>query len=251
MLVKGALHIHSQFSHDGQLSLAAIAQLYRAHGFQFVCITEHSEDMDEPRIVALRKESESLSGADFLMVAGIEYSCKDALHIVGVGCERVLDTSDAVRLVSDIRAAGAFAVLAHPRRIRWNCAPDLAAVLNAVEVWNVRYDGKYLPSPQALGFFNRMKALNPKLLAAAGDDFHSLGGFYPLSLHMSVNSLDRESILKELIGGRYRIASQCFHVSAVSSFSPCALAYFRTLRLPLNCAKALRNKLSSVSAQRL
>ena len=245
MFVKGALHIHSQFSHDGKLTLAAIAQLYRSRGFQFVCIAEHSEDMDERKIVTLRHACESFSGADFRMVPGIEYSCKDALHIVGVGCDRVLDTSDAVRLVGEIRASGGFAVLAHPRRNRWSCSPALAAMLNAVEVWNVRYDGKYLPSPQALEFFNRMKALNPKLLAAVGDDFHGLGGFYPLSVQMSVNALDRASILKELIGGDYCIESQCFRASADSTFSPRTLAYYRTLCLPLHCAKSLRNKLSA------
>ncbi len=245
MFVKGALHIHSKFSHDGKLTLAAIAQLYRSQGFQFVCISEHSEDMDERKIVALRHECESLSGADFCMVSGVEYSCENALHIVGVGCDRVLDTSNPVRLVGAIREAAAFAVLAHPRRIRWSCSPDLASMLNAVEVWNVRYDGKYLPSPEALDFFNHIKALNPKLLAVAGDDFHGLGGFYPLSVRMSVNSLDRDSVLKELIGGRYSIESQCFRASADSTFSPRTLAYYRTLCLPLHCAKSLRNKLSA------
>jgi hypothetical protein len=245
MLIKGALHIHTDFSHDGELPLATVAQLYRDRGFHFIGITEHSQDMDEQKIVALRQQAESLSGAGFRIIPGIEYSCKDALHIVGVGCDRILNTANPARLVRDIRAAGCFAVLAHPRRIHWDCSPDLTAVLNAVEVWNVRYDGKYLPSPQALDFFNRMKALNPKLLAAVGDDVHGPGGFYPLSYHMSVNSLDRESILNELIRGRYQIGSLTYRIPASSSFSSGALACFRALRLPLNCAKSLRDRLST------
>jgi hypothetical protein len=243
MLIKGALHIHSIASHDGQLSLPRIADLYRGRGFQFICISEHSQDMTEQKIAMSRQKAEYLSGEDFCIIGGIEYSCKDTLHIVGVGCEQLLDTSNPVRLVRDIRAAGAFAVLAHPRRIRWNCAPELGAILNAVEVWNVRYDGKFLPSPEALDFFNRMKALNPKLLAAVGDDLHGLGGFYPLSIHMSVRSLDRESILGELIAGRYQIGSPSFRASAVDSFSPGALACYRALHLPLDCAKSLRDRL--------
>jgi len=244
MLIKGALHIHTEFSHDGKLALASVAELYRSRGFQFICIAEHSQDMDEQKVEVLRQQAQSLSGPSFIIIPGIEYSCKDALHIVGVGSDRLLDTCNPVQLVREIRAGGCFAILAHPRRIYWDCSPDLASNLNAVEVWNVRYDGKYLPSPQALEFFNSMKLMNPKLLAAVGDDFHGLGGCYPLDCHMSVNSLDRESILNALILGRYEIGSLSYRVAAGSSFSPAALACFRALRLPLDCAKAVRNKIS-------
>jgi hypothetical protein len=247
MLIKGALHVHSQASHDGKVSLPKIADLYRRRGFQFICIAEHSEDMTTRKITGLREKAEYLSSADFRIIVGIEYSCADALHIVGVGCEALLDTSDPVRLVQDIRSARCFSILAHPLRLCWRCSPELAASLDAVEVWNVRYDGKYLPSPPALEFFNRMKALNPKLLAAVGDDFHGLGGFYPLSICMSVNSLDRESILTELIGGRYQIGGPGFHTAATSSFSPTVLASFRALHIPLNCAKSLRDKLTQTN----
>jgi hypothetical protein len=245
MRIKGALHVHSQASHDGVLSLPRIADLYRSRGFQFICIAEHSEDMTDGKLTELRLESESLSDGDFRMIAGIEYSCKDALHIVGVGCEQLLDTSDPVRLAQNIHSTGGFSILAHPRRIRWCCSPELAANLNAVEVWNVRYDGKYLPAPRALEFFNQMKALNPKLLAAVGDDFHGLGGCYPLGIHMSVNSIDRESILTELMNGRYQLGSLGFRVDAKSSFSPGHLALFRALHMPLSCVKSLRDRFTT------
>ena len=245
MQIKGALHIHSQASRDGQVSLPRIADLYRGQGFQFICITEHSEDMTEQKMTMLRQKAEYLSHEDFRIIVGIEYSCNDALHIVGVGCEQLLETFDPVQLVRNIRAAGCFSILAHPRRTSWICSPELAANLNAVEVWNVRYDGKYLPAPRALEFFNRMKVSNPQLLAAVGDDFHGLGGFYPLSIHMSVDALDRESILRELINGRYRIGSLGFRAAADSDFSPNVLAWFRTLRIPLNCAKSVRDQLIS------
>jgi hypothetical protein len=245
MQIKGALHIHSQASHDGQVSLPRIADLYRSNGFQFICVTEHSEDMTERKMATLRQKADYLSDEDFRIVVGIEYSSSDVLHIVGVGCEQMLETSDPIQLVQNIRAAGCFSILAHPRRVGWNCSPELAANLNAVEVWNVRYDGKYLPAPRALEFFNQMKVFNPQLLAAVGDDFHGLGGFYPLSIHMSVNALDREPILQELINGRYRIGSLGFHAAADSDFSPSVLAWFRTLRVPLNCAKSVRDQLTS------
>jgi hypothetical protein len=243
MFIKGALHIHSQASHDGQMSLPVIAELYRNQGFQFICITEHSEDLTERKIAMLRQKAEYLSGEDFRVIAGIEYSCKNALHIAGVGCEQILDTADPVRLAQSIRDSGGFSVLAHPRRIGWNCSPELATNLDAVEIWNVRYDGKYLPSPKALEFFNRMKAINPKLLAAVGDDLHGRGGFYPLGIEMNVSSLDRECILREMIGGRYRIGSMGFHAAAISDFSTGNLALLRALRIPLDCAKSLRDKM--------
>ena len=70
-------------------------------------------------------------------------------------------------------------------------------------------------------------------------------GSHPLGIHLSVPSLDRESILRELIGGRYHIGIPSFRSSAVSTFSPGALAYFRALHIPLECAKSLRDRLNA------
>jgi len=68
MLIKGALHIHSLASNDGQLSLPRIADLYRGRDFQFICIAEHSEDMTEQKIAMSRQKAEYLSDDGFCII---------------------------------------------------------------------------------------------------------------------------------------------------------------------------------------
>ena len=45
MRAKGALHIHSQLSHDGTLTIAELASWYRGKGYQFLAMGEHAEDL--------------------------------------------------------------------------------------------------------------------------------------------------------------------------------------------------------------
>ena len=72
---QGRVHVHSLASHDGEVSLPRIADLYRSRGFQFICIAEHSDDMTEHKVAMSREKAEHLTGADFRIVGGIEYSC--------------------------------------------------------------------------------------------------------------------------------------------------------------------------------
>jgi hypothetical protein len=244
MRIRGALHLHSTFSYDGKLPLEDIAALYRERGFQFVAFTEHSQDMNVAKVGAFCRMARELSSEQFLMIPGIEYSCAGMVHIAGIGCVRLFDSSDAAEVASCIRTAGGFAVLAHPRRIAWNCSAELLNCVNAAELWNVRYDGKFLPSPAALEFFNQGRALNPKLLAAVGDDFHSFGGFYPLAVVLDVDALSREAIVRRLIHGEYEIRCPFFRASAQEPVGPAMLARVRTMRAILDPVKRVRQSMT-------
>lgn len=240
-MVKCALHIHSKYSHDGQLSLAEIAAVYGNAGFQVVCLAEHSQDLSVQRIEMMKREAEYLSGKDFLLIVGIEYSCDYGLHIVGVGCEMPLEDSYPVLVANQIRAAGCFSVLAHPRRYSWQIDTELAKSIDAVEIWNVRYDGKYLPLWQSLRGLNGMRIVNPNLLAIAGDDFHGMGGYYPLTVKMDVDSLCRKNILRALIAGRYTIESKWFNSSAETRICAFSFLPLRVCRMAIDGVKRIRS----------
>ena len=239
MRVKCALHIHSDASYDGHLPLVEIAALYRRNGYQAVFTAEHSQSLDSETLCEIRREAASLSDNAFIIIPGIEYSCPNTLHIVGLGCELLLDASDPVQLAFAIRDADGLAVLAHPQRMGWRVSPQLVKSVNAVEVWNVRYDGKFLPMPEALEAFNRMRADNPSLLAVVGDDFHSLGGFYPLGVLLEVDSLSREAIMKELSAGRFRIKTDLFDAWPGHDFPTATIRRLRLFRTLLDIVKRI------------
>lgn len=213
MHIRGALHVHSTLSHDGSLTVTELAQFYAKRRFQFVAIGEHSQDMDPAKVEALVEESAAASTLNFLVVPGIEYTCDvPGMHIFGLGAVALPSDTRPMTTVRVIHECGGFAVLAHPRRIGWQCPAELLNELDGVEVWNVGYDGKYLPSVHAPMAFRRMKQANPRLLAVAAHDLHRGPEFYDVALEMEVEVLTRDAILSALRAGAYRISSRFFRV---------------------------------------
>lgn len=211
MRIKAALHVHSTLSHDGTLTLAKLAELYRDRGYQLVAMGEHSQDMDREKIAHLIGECATHSGPGFLMLPGIEFSCRpEGLHILGIGATELAEDGDPVRVAAHVRASGGFCVLAHPSRQRWQHSRELVATIDAAEIWNIAYDGKFLPQTQALSQFRKMQAVNPGLLALAGHDLHRTVGYYDLGVLLEVESLTREQVFGALRRGSYRVSSRFF-----------------------------------------
>jgi hypothetical protein len=103
--------------------------------------------------------------------------------------------------------------------LKWRCSADLLRELDAVEIWNVPYDGKYLPSYRALGAFRRMQQENPRLLAVAGHDFHRRPAYYDVGIDMEMPELSSDLVLRNLREGAYRIRSRFFRVDSHARLS--------------------------------
>lgn len=219
MRLKGALHVHSTLSHDGTLTIEELAEWYVRRGYQFIAIGEHSQDMSEEKVEILKNQSAQHSGNGFCIIPGIEYTCKGGIHIFGLGALGLTREMDPVRVAEEIRAQGGLAILAHPYRCNWTCAPELLKVLHAVEIWNVGYDGKYLPSFRALGAFRRMRLVNRELLAIAGQDFHRKPAFYDVAIQTEAEHLAPETIRSSLLRGDYVIKSRFFQTTGRADFS--------------------------------
>lgn len=230
MLARGFLHVHSTLSHDGKLSLSEISEFMQARGYHFVCISEHSQDLDESCLRVLREGAARASSKNFCMIPGIEFSCSSLLHIVGAGCTELLDVSDPAALALQVRELGGFAVLAHPSRIQWDAPDKLIRAMNAIEAWNVLYDGKCLPAVKGLDFFNRAKAINPEVLATCGLDLHDTGGFYPAVIELTLPVLDARSVLEQLVAGNYRIESPLWSADARECIPASSLSSVRAIR---------------------
>jgi predicted metal-dependent phosphoesterase TrpH len=246
MVIKGALHVHTDLSHDGKLSMESAVDLFRRRGFHFVFLAEHAEDLDAAKVEEMRRQAAALSTAEFLIIPGLEYSCPDLVHIVGVGCDQEFQFREPVRVAREIREAGGFAVLAHPGRFHWRCDNELIRNVNAVEVWNVAYDGKFIPEPRSLEFLRTSRSVNHRLLACAGVDLHRAGGYYPLGVQMDVQKLTREAILTELIHGHYTLTAPGLNMHARDEAGDVSLFALRTARIPLDGYKRMRRTLRGV-----
>ncbi|HVB34924.1 MAG TPA: hypothetical protein VNJ52_11210 [Patescibacteria group bacterium] len=229
MRVKGAVHIHSALSGDGTMTIAEIAQFYRQRNYHFIALTDHAEDLDADAVEILKRDSRDNSDSHFCIIPGLEFSAHAQLHILGLGVTELLPQDNRLAVIDQIHSRGGLAILAHPRRLGWNCPAGILRAIDGVEIWNVGYDGKFLPSARALGGFAEMRQVNPRLLAVAGHDFHRRESFYDVGLEMDVAKLSAEAILEILRGGHYRIRSRFFQTVPDARISPAKAAYLRMI----------------------
>ena len=230
------------------MTIKELMNWYRQHGYQFLAMGEHAEDLDEAKVQALQEQSAENSNDAFCVIPGIEFAGNNDIHIVGIGATRLIRAENPVAVAAKIHEQGGLAVLAHPKRIGWVCPAEVLLVLDAAEIWNVGYDGKYLPSVKALGGFRRMQQINPKLLAVASHDFHRTTSFYDVAIEMEVASLSRETILRNLQHGSYRIRSRFFRCDPEARISRMKAASLRLLSQQLSNIRKVRTVLLRRSA---
>src|SRR5262245_30017796 len=112
-MFKGATHIHSTYS-DGEFTLAEIRETYLASGCSFVCMTDHAEYFDAPRLEAYLRECRSVSDERFAVIAGLEFTCDRRMHVLGLGVTRLATSTDPQQVFRHVRDAGGISVIAHP-----------------------------------------------------------------------------------------------------------------------------------------
>jgi hypothetical protein len=201
------------------MTVPELARWYREKGYEFIAMGEHAEDLDEQKVQLLREQCASSSGNQFCIVPGVEFSCRGGIHVFGMGAAGLTHGTDPVAVVAEIHAQNGLAVLAHPKRTNWECARELLLAADAVEIWNVPYDGKYLPSFRAPGAFRRMQRVNPKLLAVAGHDFHRKAAFYDVSIEIEARELSQGEILRAVQYGQFAIKSRFFRTDSQGQLS--------------------------------
>ncbi len=176
-LWRGNLHTHSTLS-DGALPPEDVAEAYRAHGYDFLCLSDHFAAPYDWPLADTRDERRE----DFTTLIGAELhapttSAGELWHILAVGLPFDFappgDGEDGPALARRAREAGAFVTVAHPAwsQLTLDDGLQLAGVAHAVEVLNFgcgmendRGDGWYL--------LEQLLRQGHRLTAVASDDAH-------------------------------------------------------------------------------
>lgn len=248
MRIKGALHVHSTLSRDGTLTIGELVSWYRQRRYQFVALGEHAEDLDEGKAGSLRQLAKENTESGFCMIAGIEYVCHGDVHIFGMGAAHLIAERSPLTVIEAIQRQNGIAILAHPKRMGWKCPPDIVRAIDAAEIWNINYDGKYLPSEKAINGFRGMHEVKPELLAVASHDFHRVASFYDVAIEMDLSSISSELILQQLRKGSYVITSKFFHLDPQARFSRAQEASLRLFSRQLSNLRKARSFLIGRSA---
>ena len=158
MKLKLDLHIHSERSPDGRMTLSEIVERAKAAGLDGVAVCDHDAVLENPP-----------EFPDFLLIPGVEVSTEHG-HLLGLFVREPIATRKFEEAAAAIHAQGGLAVLAHPfehSRDAQRLLP-LLPLLDGVEVWNSRADRKIRDANARAAAFAAEHGLRP----FAGSDAH-------------------------------------------------------------------------------
>lgn len=205
--ITGILHCHSTYSYDAKLSLGELKALCIQNNVQFVCMTEHTDELSKERAVEFMKECDALSDESFRFIPGFEVPYKSA-HILIIGVRAFYDVyAPTIDVLKKWTEHAPFVVLAHPVRNQFIVDGGLLGEIDALEVWNQQYEGKRVPRTRSLKLLAELRQEKPSLVATGGVDFHRTEHFGAPLITMSVSSFTESAIIEKLKVGAFTISS--------------------------------------------
>jgi hypothetical protein len=201
-MLKAALHAHSTYS-DGEFSLPEIKRIFSEQGCSVVCMTDHAEYFDEPKLADYRRECAQLSDEHFTLICGLEYRCEQDMHILGYGTTVPAHTTDPQRVFRHIEECGGLSVIAHPRDAMFPWIESFEVLPLGIETWNSKYDGQYAPRPATFDLLLRLRQRRPGMRAFFGQDLHWKRQFRGLFTQLNCDSRARQAVLAALSAGEY------------------------------------------------
>ena|GEM_PF-155485 len=135
MKVNFDMHVHTEKSYDGRMSLEEAVRLAKERGMNGIAVCDHDEVM------------EAVPGfGDFVVIPGTEVSCKEG-HLLGYFVTEKVTAKTVAEAAAQIKAQGGIAVLAHPfehagGQERFAEVALLMDHVDGIEVMNSRADRK-------------------------------------------------------------------------------------------------------------
>jgi hypothetical protein len=217
--IRGLIHVHSKYSYDGSMALPTLKELCVTRGFQFIALTEHIEGLTKTAFMGLIQQCQELSSEEFLLIPGLEVPYENSWHILLLGVYEFDDLSDCQQLISSVRANGGVAILAHPAEVKVKLPLKLIRSLDGVEVWNTKYDGRYVPRPANLHLLKYLQRINQSIYAFAGQDLHSAERIASIAIQLSVSKVVSEEILAQFKEGDFYISSGLVKFNSIAEIT--------------------------------
>lgn len=237
---KGALHLHTDLSHDGELTFEQLTSFLKGKGYDFITITDHSYDVKQADMDKLAQKAKEASTDDFLVIPGIEFRCKYDIDILGLGVYQTIESDDLGIVIDHIHANSGVAIFAHPNQESYIIEKNWVSKLDGVEIFNHK-EGKLLPHISTIKLCNKMQKWHPKLNIHIGLDLHHLRGFMFLSTTVQADKNDRNEILDALKTGEFTNESAFFNVGSDGQLDTFYLLYIYLFRTVLNFIRWLRD----------
>jgi len=178
--MKGLIHFHSNYSHDAVLSLEQIRQLAIRKKIDFICMSDHVEDIkDYKKYVSHCKK---LSDNKFKFFPGFEF-------YIGKNHFVLLNTDKKIKLIKEIKTDNVF-LLSHPDTVR--IPTPIIEKLDGVEIWNISDDSRFVPNKRKIRVYRKLKRINSFLKAFTAIDFHQNYDFKSTYIITKTNNVIRD-----------------------------------------------------------
>lgn len=250
----GLIHAHSKFSYDGEHALEDLVALARKQGFDFIGMTEHSDALDAHQMRQFVQECHRLSSSQFLVIPGVEFTCSNDLHMLGVGIEHLTDSKDPVVVARFIHEEGGLAIVAHPSRNGYKIPKGLEACIDGIEIWNARYDGWFVPNDRAIVLWKDLQKSRKALIAVGGQDLHEMKPRGHVKTVIPHDELNQAAIFHALMDGSSWISNSFvqLHPTVLGGWLRfasiiCARRVYLSLR---SVARPIRNGIRTIRGHR-
>ena len=245
-ILKGILHVHSNYSYDGQHSLEEIARYGKERGYAFLGMSEHSDTLDEARMEKYIEECQRLSTQECLIIPGIEFTCDNNLHLIGLGLKKYTNQSDPLKVTDFIHKYGGIAIIAHPIRYNYNIPSGLAQAVDGIEVWNASYDGRFIPNDRSLKLIKEIKKKNKSIIAFGGQDLHQIRNNCCVEISILCKELSQGAILFAIKKGESSITNGYFNLDSNPDSGLLRFMLIYIARKIYLLAKMIRNRILSI-----
>jgi PHP domain len=170
----GVVHVHSAWSHDSKDSLAALREFALERGLRFVGLTDHAEDFDEQKFDAYRAECANLSDEKVTLIPGLEFRFEGhtGLHLLALGLRRWIMPAKPADFIQETNGATSLTIAAHPILFKYHAPDEVRGGIDAIEVWNAKYNTRYLPDPMAIRLLHAVRRTRPEVVGTVGLDQH-------------------------------------------------------------------------------
>jgi hypothetical protein len=243
--LKGAIHLHTDLSHDGILSIEALVEFLKSKGYDFIAITEHSYDVDDGSMLSLSEKAASLSTDDFTIIPGIEFRCHHDIDIMGFGVIRTCEYETPRKVIDHIKNCGGVAVWAHPSYRDYPVEKEWLEKLDGAEIWNQIHDTRYMPRDRSIRRYDELRNYDSNLMAYCGLDMHTANNFFFMSTEVKVQNNSLKEILAALKDGSFRTRSRYFNINSNGKMTPLYRSYIWVFNRLIDMAKWLRDLVSN------
>jgi len=225
----GAIHVHSQYSHDGRDSLEELREFGVQRGLSFLALSDHAEDLDEKMFAEFIARCAELTDRRLQLIPGLEYRFAGypGLHLLALGLSRYLSPDTPGDFFVQASKHARMTILAHPVLCRYDIPSEVLATVHGVEVWNAAYNTRYLPDPRSIRILHKMRRCRPDVVGTVGLDQHDSRNDREVRIVLDDSTKDP---IAEIKAGRFTNRGQTMSFGPAVSWRPGKLVAMSALR---------------------